>query len=70
MDEELRGLCAKHDLRCISVMYQGEHWDHFTVYLHLPDGDRCATGSGKTVERALEEGLREVRDIRETEASE
>lgn len=58
MERELRSLCEKYDLTCISVMLQHEH-SGCQVYVHWDDG-RCVSSHGDTFADAFQAALAEM----------
>jgi hypothetical protein len=55
METQFRELCERYDLTCAGTLFQHNHGDYLTVYLHWGAGDaaRCVSGGGKTFDDAL-----------------
>lgn len=72
MDATLRELCKRHELTAVSILYQGEHFDRTTVYLHWNEAGEgvCVSGGGETCDAGLAVAVAEMSHRRDRAARE
>ncbi len=62
MEAQFLDLCRQHDLTSVGTLFQADHDNHLTVYLHWGKGEdaRCVSGGAKTFDDALAMALADL----------